>query len=547
MSGARKDGAVSTEAPSKALRMAEAAAEVGEDLGIEAPRTGEAKAPDREVCDGIAFERAPGRCGGAWVLAGTRMTVSTIDAMYVAGMSTDAIQKQYPHLTTDQIEAAIALPEQLGSRWAGGGHGTSDAKAWTCAQCGAEGPNTAEIRHERGCELYGRWYSERRSSEAPRSLVDVALSVVGNARQCSNQDAEVRLDLIDELRRAAHGGERSETGPIAGCGDPTCKGLNCGSIVCGMRLRPGAIGVPTVPEDEAELMKPTSHEEAIEMLRRWTESLGCAAPEAFEQVLTNQAGHLVSALNGARVKAYLAGIASEQRKRRPTATATPGFGPKCPAGDECENKVFVEEYERVDIMHADKVRERAASAIVDWLRHQAAGLSSVNRHSGQIVYEMARQIESLWESIILPREPRTDTAMARWRKEAEAFQMRHVKCSQGTFDDGVPKVTKHDQECAHPDEHVLDALPPRLQRRERAPTETLNARADLSGVEASLTLIGAELREMGISGKAQWSKLRGRASVHLGNAHRHVAALREELARLGIREPVPSSSNGSDA
>jgi hypothetical protein len=42
MSGARKDGAGSTDAPSKALRMAEAAAEVGEDLGIEAPRTGDA-------------------------------------------------------------------------------------------------------------------------------------------------------------------------------------------------------------------------------------------------------------------------------------------------------------------------------------------------------------------------------------------------------------------------------------------------------------------------------------------------------------------------
>jgi hypothetical protein len=41
MSGARKDGAGSTDAPSKALRMAEAAAEVGEDLGIEAPRTGD--------------------------------------------------------------------------------------------------------------------------------------------------------------------------------------------------------------------------------------------------------------------------------------------------------------------------------------------------------------------------------------------------------------------------------------------------------------------------------------------------------------------------
>jgi hypothetical protein len=67
-------------------------------------------------------------------------------------------------------------------------------------------------------------------------------------------------------------------------------------------------------ETEQELMKPTSHEEAIGMLRRWTESLGCTAPEAFENQLMNHAMTLVHALNGARVKAYLAGIASEQRK-----------------------------------------------------------------------------------------------------------------------------------------------------------------------------------------------------------------------------------------
>lgn len=73
-------------------------------------------------------------------------------------------------------------------------------------------------------------------------------------------------------------------------------------------------------QTEVELMKPTSHEEAIEMLRQWTESLGCAAPEAFERQLMNHAMTLVHALNGARVKAYLAGIASEQRKVRERAT-----------------------------------------------------------------------------------------------------------------------------------------------------------------------------------------------------------------------------------
>jgi hypothetical protein len=66
MSGARKDGAGSTDAPSKALRMAEAAAEVGEDLGIEAPRTGDA-------CSGCSLAREEdldeydcARCGSKW-------------------------------------------------------------------------------------------------------------------------------------------------------------------------------------------------------------------------------------------------------------------------------------------------------------------------------------------------------------------------------------------------------------------------------------------------------------------------------------------------
>lgn len=53
-----------------------------------------------------------------------------------------------------------------------------------------------------------------------------------------------------------------------------------------------------------------------------------------------------------------------------------------------------------------------------------------------------------------------DPAWQEWRERARAFQMRHVKCSQGTFDDGVPKVTKHDAECEYPSEHVFDIIPP---------------------------------------------------------------------------------------
>jgi hypothetical protein len=64
MSGARKDGAGTTDASSKALRMAEAAAEVGEDLGIEAPRTGDAQLLMTCVpcSNGLECVRTP-RCG----------------------------------------------------------------------------------------------------------------------------------------------------------------------------------------------------------------------------------------------------------------------------------------------------------------------------------------------------------------------------------------------------------------------------------------------------------------------------------------------------
>lgn len=45
------------------------------------------------------------------------MTVWAIDSMYRANMSPAEIQRRYPHLTIDQVEAAIALPTQLGARW----------------------------------------------------------------------------------------------------------------------------------------------------------------------------------------------------------------------------------------------------------------------------------------------------------------------------------------------------------------------------------------------------------------------------------------------
>ncbi|MBA2684754.1 MAG: DUF433 domain-containing protein [Gemmatimonadaceae bacterium] len=72
---------------------------------------------DREVCQGVAFERKRRRCGGAWTIAGTRMTVNTLVSLHTAGEPLEAIQHWYPHVTLEQVGAAVALPKQLGDRW----------------------------------------------------------------------------------------------------------------------------------------------------------------------------------------------------------------------------------------------------------------------------------------------------------------------------------------------------------------------------------------------------------------------------------------------
>lgn len=76
---------------------------------------------DHAVCQGVAFERKEGRCGGQWTFANSRLTVETIDSWFRANVAPSEIQKQYPHKTIDEIEAAIALPASLGTkRWLAG-------------------------------------------------------------------------------------------------------------------------------------------------------------------------------------------------------------------------------------------------------------------------------------------------------------------------------------------------------------------------------------------------------------------------------------------
>ena len=52
--------------------------------------------------------QSPDVCGGRLRVAGTRMTVQQIAALYKAGLSPEDVADQYPHLSLAQIYAAIA-------------------------------------------------------------------------------------------------------------------------------------------------------------------------------------------------------------------------------------------------------------------------------------------------------------------------------------------------------------------------------------------------------------------------------------------------------
>ncbi len=51
--------------------------------------------------------------GGKPVISGTRISVELILDRIASGMSVGEILKDYPHLTTDQVQAAIAYAKNL--------------------------------------------------------------------------------------------------------------------------------------------------------------------------------------------------------------------------------------------------------------------------------------------------------------------------------------------------------------------------------------------------------------------------------------------------
>ena len=53
------------------------------------------------------ISRTPGICGGRYRIRGTGVSVSTIVGYFAAGYSVRRINADYPHLTRQQIEAAL--------------------------------------------------------------------------------------------------------------------------------------------------------------------------------------------------------------------------------------------------------------------------------------------------------------------------------------------------------------------------------------------------------------------------------------------------------
>jgi uncharacterized protein (DUF433 family) len=49
------------------------------------------------------WESVPGRCGGAPVFTGTRLTVDTVRACLDRGLTVARIRQMYPELTSEQI------------------------------------------------------------------------------------------------------------------------------------------------------------------------------------------------------------------------------------------------------------------------------------------------------------------------------------------------------------------------------------------------------------------------------------------------------------
>lgn len=57
--------------------------------------------------------RNPGIAGGTPIVKGTRITVEMLVDEFAAGRTIDQILRSYPHLTREQVEAAISYDAKM--------------------------------------------------------------------------------------------------------------------------------------------------------------------------------------------------------------------------------------------------------------------------------------------------------------------------------------------------------------------------------------------------------------------------------------------------
>lgn len=134
-----------------------------------------------------------------------------------------------------------------------------------------------------------------------------------------------------------------------------------------------------------------------------------------------------------------------------TNEASP-FGPKCPAGDECENKVFLEEYERVDAQHG--ALQRKNGIVTENIRRlgEALGLREGKHTADQIALIAI-------ERLVLAPRPETPLPSV-------------LAGNDAAFERGRIVAWLRDRSCTPEIERILENLAERIVLGEHMTTQT---------------------------------------------------------------------------
>lgn len=146
----------------------------------------------------------PAISGGALCVAGTRIRVSKIQSFAEVGYSPEAIQREYPSLSLEQIEAATAYKPSRPSPVVGEG-----AVAWaTCQACGGsvegwicQGCDREFREDDAGNLVFDAAPSTTQTGDGVRELVR---QVEFHIADCQDGQAKVTRDFLCAVRSALH-------------------------------------------------------------------------------------------------------------------------------------------------------------------------------------------------------------------------------------------------------------------------------------------------------------------------------------------------------